>query len=671
VALSLGVDVGTTYTAAAVCRTDQSGQRSTEAIGLGTRTAVAASVVFIGTDGHWLVGDAAERRAHDRPELVVREFKRRIGDPVPLVVGDARPTAETLAAGVVSWVVDRVTEQEGAAPTHLTLTHPASWGSYKLDLVRAALQDAGLTDVSFVSEPVAAAAHYAAQARVPTGAAVAVYDLGGGTFDAAVVRKIDDHRFQLLGSPGGLDRVGGSDFDEAVMGHVQRTARLPAIDLHDDVAVASMLRLRRECIEAKEALSDDTDATIPVLLPELTTRVRLVRAELEELVHDRLVETVDTLVTTIASTGLAAADLDAVLLVGGSSRIPLVCQLVSERLDRPVVVDADPKTAVALGAAIIGATEAPAPATVRSAPIVAAPTATGSDEAVGGDDPVRKPQPSKPRAVAVVPAHRGRHRVGRAAIAGAAAGLAIVAGATIALLRPFDSPDAPALAIDESPADGAVTTSSPPMDPSEASTAAVTAGPPAASTPTATVAQLAPVVAAAIDTAPLAVLGGGISPLLAAHPGALAADAVSTTSSMPLGAAPTSSSGVTTTVPEGGTDGAGPAATPSATVAPTGTTPATTRPRVATSSPTTTAAATVVAPTVPPATQPPSTSPPTTLPPTTLPPASSPPTTDPPAPTTTQTSQATDAMLDSVTTSTAAPGPVTLLEIPTDAGVTP
>ncbi|MGH9269878.1 MAG: Hsp70 family protein, partial [Ilumatobacteraceae bacterium] len=453
-AFALGVDLGTTYTAAAVRRTDRWGRASSEAIGLGGRAAVAASVVFIGPDGRWLVGDAAERRAHERPDLVVREFKRRIGDPVPMVVGDARPLAESLAAGMVRWVVDRVTEQEGEAPSAVTLTHPASWGTYKLTAMVGALEAVGLGHVSLVSEPVAAAAHYAAQSRISVGAAIAVYDLGGGTFDAAVVRKVGEESFELLGEPGGQPDVGGSDFDEAVLRQVQRTAQLPSIDVHDEEASASMLRLRRECIEAKEALSDDTDATIPVLLPGLSTRVRLVRSEFEELVHDRLVGTIDTLAATIASSGLAPDELDAVLLVGGSSRIPLVCQLVSERIGRPIVVDADPKLAVALGAASIAATRtnveagAPRQVTARSAGPVIAVASSGSDLSTTSGERTTAPVVRQRPAATVAAADGGRrlHRRGAVTIAGVAAGVAIAAGASVALIRPFDSPAAPALA---------------------------------------------------------------------------------------------------------------------------------------------------------------------------------------------------------------------------------
>lgn len=473
VVYAIGIDVGTTYTSAAICRIDASGAASPESVGLGTRATATASVVHLGDAGRWLFGDAAERRAQETPELVVREFKRRLGDPVPLVVAGQRHKPEAIAAQVVRWVVDRVVEQEGEAPSALTVTHPASWGSYKRSLIAQAIDGVGLSDVSFLCEPVAAAAHYAVQARVDVGATVAVYDLGGGTFDAAVVRKVDEQSFELLGTPQGIDRLGGLDFDQAVFSHLQHSASLPVIDPNDPDGVAAMIRLRRECTEAKEALSADTEATIPVLLPELHTRVRLVRAEFEELIHDAVEETVDALRATIDSAGVALDDIDAVLLVGGSSRIPLVTQLVSQRLARPVVVDADPKAAIALGAAVVaaaslGAAPQPAPAptpaaarastvALRRAPhrsrrkvhvrkpeppavVAAVPTTPPARRPVSGDGlGTRAPAPSTTRASSA-PAYapRRRRKVSVVALA-AALGVAGVGGSVLAVVWPPES----------------------------------------------------------------------------------------------------------------------------------------------------------------------------------------------------------------------------------------
>jgi hypothetical protein len=216
---------------------------------------------------------------------------------------------------------------------------------------------------------------YARAERVDPGSTVAVYDLGGGTFDAAVVRKSAAGGFELLGRPEGIERLGGVDFDEAVFAHVRQAVgpALDGLDPEDPDVLAAVARLRRECVEAKEALSADTEVTIPVLLPSVRTQVRLVRAEFEAMIRPAVEQTIEALRRAVGSAGLAPADLSAVLLVGGSSRIPLVAQLVSAELGRPVAVDADPKTAIATGAALA---ISPRPAAPTDRPAAAAAAGT-------------------------------------------------------------------------------------------------------------------------------------------------------------------------------------------------------------------------------------------------------------------------------------------------------
>ncbi|WP_285752559.1 Hsp70 family protein [Lentzea sp. NBRC 105346] len=344
----LGVDLGTTFTAAAVHRPD----RPAEVVALGTRSASVASVLYLAAEGNVLVGEAAERRAVTDPERVAREFKRRIGDPTPMMFRDQAWHAHELTAELASWVVDRVTEREGEPPGRVAITHPAGWGPHKRALLAEGLAEVGLDDVVFLTEPEAAALNYASAQRIEPGRAVAVYDLGGGTFDAAVLRRTESEGFELLGRPEGIERLGGIDFDELVFEHVRACADLDSLDPEDPVTLSTVARLRRECTEAKEALSSDTEVQIPVLLPSARSQVRLTRSEFEHMIRPALTDTLEALRRTVRSSGLDADDLAAVLLVGGSSRIPLVTQLISEELGRPVAVDTDQHTSVATGAAL-------------------------------------------------------------------------------------------------------------------------------------------------------------------------------------------------------------------------------------------------------------------------------------------------------------------------------
>ena len=177
------------------------------------------SVVFVRRGGEIVVGEAAEQQGAAEPSRVVREFKRRIGDSVPLVVGGAPFSAQALTARLLAWVVGIATERQGGPPEHVCVTHPANWGPFKRDLLGQAVEMAGLRNVETCTEPEAAAITYASRNRVAEGDRVAVYDLGGGTFDAAVLVP-DGAGFRLAGPPEGVEQLGGIDFDEAVFRHV-------------------------------------------------------------------------------------------------------------------------------------------------------------------------------------------------------------------------------------------------------------------------------------------------------------------------------------------------------------------------------------------------------------------------------------------------------------------
>jgi molecular chaperone DnaK len=356
----LGIDVGTTRTAAAVI-----GSGTVEMVTLGDHSVDIPSVVYVAPDGGLLFGEAAERRALTEPDRVAREFKRRIGDPTPIPLGERSFAPEQLSALLAEHVVDVVARTEGGAPERIAVTHPASWGTHKCDLFAAALAERGLT-VTFLTEPQAAALHYATSERVEPGATVAVYDLGGGTFDAAVVRKeAAGGGFTLLGRPEGVEQLGGADFDQAVVDHVRDAvpAAFEGLDETDPNVLSAMARLRRDCREAKEGLSADTEVSIPVWLGEVRTTVRLHRSDFEERIRPRLEESVEALQRAIASAGLAASGPSVVLLVGGSSRVPLVAELVSTGLGRPVQVDADPKNTIAKGAVVALGPADPVPGT--------------------------------------------------------------------------------------------------------------------------------------------------------------------------------------------------------------------------------------------------------------------------------------------------------------------
>ena len=345
---SLGVDLGTTFTAAATV--DEAGVPTM--VGLGNRAMQIPSVVHLGTDGSTLVGELAERQSVTDPATVAREFKRRMGDAVPIYVGNRPITAAALQGMVLRWVIDRTTERMGGPPSTVTVTHPATWTQFNLGKLAEAAELAGIPGVAMCSEPVAAATHYAATNTVAIGDRICIYDLGGGTFDVCVVVKTANG-FEILGSPRGLEEVGGIDFDKLIIRAVHRgiASAHPGID-PDDPGYGL---LRRECVDAKEALSVDVDTVIPVSLAGFCTSYRLTRSELESMIDATIELTITATRSALRSAGVTSGDLSAIVLVGGSSRIPLVSEKLAHTFKCRLAVNTHPKHEVALGAAMAGA----------------------------------------------------------------------------------------------------------------------------------------------------------------------------------------------------------------------------------------------------------------------------------------------------------------------------
>ncbi|WP_018686250.1 Hsp70 family protein [Actinokineospora enzanensis] len=314
------------------------------------------SAVFAGEDGNLVVGRDAERRARLDPSRFEPNPKRRV-DEGTLLLGDAVVPVTDALAGVLRRVVDETSRQlNNSKPDEVRLTHPAQWGPVRRNVLLSAARQAGMgSNLVLVPEPVAAAAHFASfpgQTLAP-GQALAVYDLGAGTFDVAIVGATQNG-FVVL-AEAGLPDLGGLDVDQALLEHVGRQ-----VSQRDPASWQRLLRpestadrraqraLREDVKAAKEALSRHPQTEVP--LPEPFDDVLVTRVELEGLIRAGMLRSVELLAATIRSTGMTPDRLVGIYLVGGSSRIPLVATLIAEQL-RVVPTSLDqPETAVALGA---------------------------------------------------------------------------------------------------------------------------------------------------------------------------------------------------------------------------------------------------------------------------------------------------------------------------------
>ncbi|MDQ3404110.1 MAG: Hsp70 family protein [Actinomycetota bacterium] len=314
------------------------------------------SAVFAAEDGTLVVGRDAERRARLDPARFEPNPKRRI-DEGTLLLGDQVVPVTDALAGVLRRVVDETSRQLGGKkPDEVRLTHPAQWGPVRRNVLLSAARQSGMgSNLVLVPEPVAAAAHFASfpGQTLGTGKALAVYDLGAGTFDVAIVGATQKG-FVVL-AEAGLPDLGGLDVDQALLEHVGRQ-----VSHRDPVGWQRLLRpestgdrraqraLREDVKASKEALSRHPQTEVP--LPEPFEDVLVTRVELEALIRPGILRSVELLAGTIRSTGMTPDRLVGIYLVGGSSRIPLVATLIAEQL-RVVPTSLDqPETAVALGA---------------------------------------------------------------------------------------------------------------------------------------------------------------------------------------------------------------------------------------------------------------------------------------------------------------------------------
>ena len=208
----LGIDLGTSFTSAAV-----SGAHGTRMVPLGPGM-IVPSVAYPAQGGSVLTGPAALAAAAD-PALVARGFKRRLGDPTPLVLGGAAYSPSMLMAAQLRDVLATVSRTSGGPPSSIVLTCPAIWGPYRREQFAEVPRLAGITDYQLVTEPEAAATHYSAERRLGDGEVVAVYDLGGGTFDTTILR-MRAGGMEILGTPEGIEHMGGIDFDETLLAHL-------------------------------------------------------------------------------------------------------------------------------------------------------------------------------------------------------------------------------------------------------------------------------------------------------------------------------------------------------------------------------------------------------------------------------------------------------------------
>ena len=368
----IGIDLGTTNSCVAVL---EGGEPTVINSSEGGRT--TPSVVGFAKDGERLVGQTAKRQAVTNPENTVFSIKRFMGrmfdevsneiKEVPYKVeksesgsvvvkaGDKSHTPQEIGAMVLQKLKQTAEDHLGTSVTDAVITVPAYFNDSQRQATKDAGKIAGLNVKRIINEPTAASLAYGLDKKKDE--TIAVFDLGGGTFDISIL-ELGDGVFEVK-STNGDTHLGGDDFDQKVIDWIATEfKKSDGIDLKKDPMALQRLREASETAKKELSSSKQTEINLPFVTADSSgpkhLNLTLTRAKFEELVSDLVDRTVEPCLKAIKDAGLNASDIDEVILVGGSTRMPKIQEKVKEIFDKDPNHSVNPDEVVALGAAIQG-----------------------------------------------------------------------------------------------------------------------------------------------------------------------------------------------------------------------------------------------------------------------------------------------------------------------------
>ena len=368
----IGIDLGTTNSCVAVL---EGGEPTVINSSEGGRT--TPSIVGFAKDGERLVGQAAKRQAVTNPENTVFSIKRFMGrmfneveneiKEVPYKVnknkngsievkaGDKSYTPPEIGAMVLQKLKQTAEEHLGTTVTDAVITVPAYFNDSQRQATKDAGKIAGLNVKRIINEPTAASLAYGLDKKKDE--TIAVFDLGGGTFDISIL-ELGDGVFEVK-STNGDTHLGGDDFDQKIMNWIaDEFKKSDGIDLKKDAMALQRLREASEAAKKELSTSKQTEINLPFITADSSgpkhLNLTLTRAKFEKLVADLVERTIDPCVKAIKDAGLSPSEINEVVLVGGSTRIPKIQEKVKEIFEKEPNHSVNPDEVVALGAAIQG-----------------------------------------------------------------------------------------------------------------------------------------------------------------------------------------------------------------------------------------------------------------------------------------------------------------------------
>jgi molecular chaperone DnaK len=344
----IGIDLGTTNSCVAVM---EGGEPVVIANAEGGRT--TPSVVAFSKEGERLVGQVAKRQAITNPERTIMSIKRDMGTNKKVQLGDKSYTPPEISAMILQKLKADAEAYLGETVTQAVITVPAYFSDAQRQATKDAGRIAGLEVLRIINEPTAAALAYGLDKE--SDQKIMVFDLGGGTFDVSIL-EIGDGVFEVLATNGN-NKLGGDDFDQKIMDYlIDSFKKDTGIDLGNDKM--AMQRLKEAAEKAKIELSNVT--TTNINLPFITADangpkhldITLTKAKFDELTADLVEKTMVPLKQAMADADLTAENIDKIIMVGGSTRIPAVQEAVRKHLGKEPFKGINPDECVAIGAAI-------------------------------------------------------------------------------------------------------------------------------------------------------------------------------------------------------------------------------------------------------------------------------------------------------------------------------
>ena len=346
---AVGIDLGTTNS---VVATVQGGDPEVLLNSEGART--TPSIVAFTKTGERLVGDLAKRQAVLNPQRTIRSIKRKMGTRDRVDIDGKEYSPEEISAMILSKLKADAEARLGDTVTDAVITVPAYFDDSQRQATKTAGEIAGLNVLRIINEPTAAAIAYGLD-RVGKEETIVVYDLGGGTFDVTVL-EISEGLLEVRATAGDT-QLGGDDFDERLMNYMADTfQRTDGIDLRKDPQ--ALQRLKEAAEKAKIELSSavSTNVNLPFITADQNgpkhINLDITRAKFQELTHDLMDRTRKPFLQALKDAGIDPKNIDEVVLVGGSTRMPAVTDLVKEITGKTPNLSVNPDEAVAIGAAV-------------------------------------------------------------------------------------------------------------------------------------------------------------------------------------------------------------------------------------------------------------------------------------------------------------------------------